>query len=61
MRTQKNLEKMQTVAVVAAELFGVVSLLGQPIFKIVHLKESGKMEDSFPSVSLSSASFSHLR
>lgn len=42
MRTQKNLEKMQTVAVVAAELLGFVSLLGQPIFKIIHLKKVEK-------------------
>lgn len=61
MRTQKNLEKMQTVAVVAAELLGVVSLLGQPIFKIIHLKKVEKWKAvSFLSLTVFRL-FSHLR
>lgn len=52
---------MQTVAVVAAELLGVVSLLGQPIFKIIHLKKVEKWKAvSFLSLTLFRL-FSHLR
>lgn len=47
MRTKKSPEKMQHIAVVPAEILGALLLVGQPIFRIIHLKDRVKRNTIF--------------